>query len=58
MGRPGGFGHENNHRAPDVFPFSPDLPVIIDFIDVPGKIQAVLTDFEAMIGDSTSCCRM
>jgi hypothetical protein len=47
----GGFGHENKLRTVDVFQFSLDLPVVIDVIDVPEKIRAVLPEIEDMIGD-------
>jgi hypothetical protein len=46
-----GFGHENRLRTVDVLNFSLDLPVIIDVIDTPEKIDAVLPEVEAMIDD-------
>ena len=46
-----GFGHENKLRTVDVLQFSLDLPVIIDVIDTKEKIEAVLPEVEAMIGD-------
>jgi uncharacterized protein len=47
----GGFGHEHKIRTVDVFQFSLDLPIVVDVIDVPGKIEAVLPEVEGMIGD-------
>jgi uncharacterized protein len=46
-----GFGHENKLRTVDVLQFSLDLPIIIDVIDTKEKIEAVLPEVEAMIGD-------
>ena len=46
-----GFGHENKLRTVDVFQFSLDLPVIIDVIDTPEKIRAILPEVEEMMDD-------
>jgi PII-like signaling protein len=44
-----GFGHEHRVRTVDAFELSLDLPVVIDVVDTPERILAVVPDVERMV---------
>ena len=48
---PMGFGHSSRLHTAKVLRLSFDLPIVIEIVDAPDKIEAFMPDLEAMVGD-------
>ena len=46
-----GFGAHSRIHTAKLLELSQDLPIIIEIVDAPEKIEAFLPDLEAMVGD-------
>jgi len=46
-----GFGAHSRIHTAKLLELSQDLPVIIEIVDAPDKIEAFMPDLEAMVGD-------
>jgi uncharacterized protein len=47
---PMGFGHSSRLHTAKILRLSEDLPLVIEIVDAPDKIQAFLSEIEAMMG--------
>ena len=48
---PLGFGHSSRVHTAKILRLSEDLPVVVEIIDGPERIEALLPELDAMIGD-------
>jgi PII-like signaling protein len=46
-----GFGAHSRIHTAKLLELSQDLPIIIEIVDAPDKIEAFMPDLEAMVGD-------
>ena len=46
-----GFGAHSRIHTEKLLELSQDLPIIVEIVDAPGKIEAFMPDLEAMVGD-------
>jgi uncharacterized protein len=48
---PMGFGHSSRLHTAKILRLSEDLPLVIEIVDAPDRIEAFLPEVEAMVGD-------
>src|SRR6266404_5886131 len=46
-----GFGAHSHMHTAKLLELSQDLPIIVEIVDAPEKIEAFMPDLEAMVGD-------
>src|SRR6478672_7900601 len=46
-----GFGAHSRIHTAKILELSQDLPIIVEIVDAPEKIEAFMPDLEAMVGD-------
>ena len=46
-----GFGKNSRIHSAKILRLSEDLPIVVEIVDVPERIEAFLPDLDAMIGD-------
>lgn len=49
---PLGFGHSSRLHTAKILRLSEDLPLVIEMVDAPGKIEAFLPRLDEMLGDN------
>ena len=47
----GGYGGTSTYHTDKILRLSQDLPIVIEIVDAPEKIEAFMPDLEAMVGD-------